>query len=421
MKTAGLGFALLLLALLVSPPPSLADGAATGGYWPQFHGPKRDNRSTEKGLLKQWPKGGPRLIWKFAQCGRGYAGVAIVEGTIFTSGDFADKEMVLALDLDGRLLWKTANGRSWKGPHPAARTTPTYDHGVVYQMNPTGRLAAFGAKSGKELWAVDLREKFAAKISRWAFAENVLVDGKVIYCAPGGAKGRVVALDKTTGETLWVNTDIADRAAYCSPILVTHNGSRQLITIMQKSIVSVDARTGKLLWTHPHKTKHDQNVTRPIYRDGYVYASSGHGTGGRLLELNEKGDGVKEVWAGKDLDNCHGGVMLVDRSLYGSGCRLFRRGFLCVDFRTGRTMWSEPRLGKVSVTWADGLLYCLSDRARLSLVEASPERCRVVSQFQVPRESRTLCLAHPVVCGGRLYIRHGNNLFAYDIRAASSP
>jgi len=388
-----------------------------GGHWPQFHGPRRDNISTEKGLLKEWPDGGPPLIWKFSACGGGYSGVAIVEGRIFTAGDFGDKEMLIALDLGGKVLWKARNGDSWTGDHPGCRTTPTYNDGVLYHMNPNGRLAAYQAASGEEIWAIDLKQVFGAKPSRWAMAENILIDGDRLLCVPGGPKGRIGALDKRTGKCIWANTDIADGVAYCSPTIGTHGGTRQLVTLMQKSVVSVDVATGRLLWTHPHETKHDQNVTMPIFVDGHVFASSGHGTGGRLLKIGPKSEGVTEVWFNKDFDNCHGGVILVDRRLYGSGCRLFRKGFVCVDFASGRTVWNEKSLGKVSVTCADGMLYCLSDRGKMSLVDGRSDRCRIVSQFDVPKDGKGLWLYHPVVCGGRLYLRHWNTLFAYDVRA----
>ena len=408
-----------LFAMVAAPLPLIAAAADRGASWREFHGPNRDNISPERGLLKQWPEGGPRLIWKYSECGRGHACVSIADGLIFTTGDFADKEMVIALDLDGKPAWKAENGKSWRGDMPGSRTTPTCIDGVLYDLNPTGRLAAYQAKSGKEIWAVDLREEYGAKYGTWAMAENVAIDGDAVLCVPGGSRGRIVALDKRTGARIWTNTEVADCAAYCSPIVVTHGGVRQMITLMQKSVVSVDVRTGKLLWSHAHQTKHDQNVTMPIFRDGCVYVSSGHGTGGKLLKISDRSDGVTEVWAGTDLDNCHGGVILVGGCLYGSGCRLNgAKGLICVDFLTGKTLWSDKAIGKVSITHADGLFYGQTEGGRMMLLEAGPKACRVVSRFDVRKPSGGPCYAHPVVCGGTLYVRHGTELFAYDITAA---
>jgi len=337
---------------------------------------------------------------------------------IFTSGDFGKVHKVLALSLDGKLIWQMQNGESWRGPYPGARTNPTYNDGALYQMNAHGRLAAFNAKSGKELWAVDLQAAFGAKPGRWAMAENVIVEGKVLYCCPGGPKGRIVALEKATGKTIWANTEIAEVSAYCSPIVATHNGVRQLINLMAKAIVSVDTATGKLLWTHKHVTKHDQNVTSPVFTNGFVCASSGHKTGARLLKIAPDSRSVKQVWFNKDLDNCHGGVLLVDGHFYGTGCRLSPKGMVCVSAADGKTAWNHRPLSKISMTYADGMMYGMNDRGRVWLVKADSEGCKIVSQFNIPRKNRAPTLAHPVVFNGRMYIRNGDDLFVYSVAAA---
>ena len=414
---AAIWFALSLILGSASAPAAGADALAQP-FWPEFHGTNRDNRSRETGLLNQWPKDGPKLVWKFSNCGKGYAGVSIAKGLIFTTGDFGDEEMVLALDWNGRLKWKVPNGKAWKGPQPGSRTTPTYSDGVVYQLNAHGRLSAWTAESGKLLWSVDLWERFEAPLGGWGFTENVIVEGGLLLCMPGGLKGRVVALDKRMGATVWANTEIPDRAAYSSPIVVTYGGARQFLTLARQSVLSVDARTGKFLWSHTHESTCDQNVTSPNFHDGAVYVTSGHRAGGRKVTINPDGRSVTENWFGTDLDNCHGGVMLLDGYLYGSGCRLYKRGLMCVDFATGKTMYNALEIGKVSITYADGLLYCLGNDGSMSLVNVTPQRASVLSRFMPTWAEPPPCLSHPVVCGGRLYIRHLSELLAYDIRAA---
>jgi len=386
-------------------------------WWPQFHGPQRDNISRETGLLKSWTDGGPPLVWKFSECGRGYASVSIAEGLIFTTGDFGDDEFVLALDLNGKLKWKAPNGKAWKGAQPGARTTPTYCDGIVYQMNATGRLSAFVAATGKPVWTVELEERFDAQHNFWGYAENVIIEGDMLLCMPGGAKGRVVALNRKTGETIWANTEITDRAGYSSPIVVTHSGVRQFITLARQSIVAVDVKTGKLLWSHEHRGTCDQNVTSPLYHDGAVVVSSGHKGGSRMVTINSDGRGVTETWFDTDLDNCHGGLELLNGFLYGSGCRLFKKGLVCVEFATGRTMYKASEIGKTSVTYADGRLYCFGNDGSMALVDATPQQAELISKFTPAWSEKPPCLSHPVVCGGRLHIRHLNSLFVYDVRA----
>lgn len=393
------------------------DGQQDAGRssWPEFHGPGRTNISSETALLEKWPEGGPRLIWKYSDCGTGFSGVAIADDMIFTAGDFDDHEMLIALDLDGKLIWKAANGNAWFRASPGSRTTPTYSDGVLYHMNPTGRLAAVEARTGKPLWAVDLTAEFDAKYGIWALAENVIVDGDRVLCMPGGPKGRVVALDKRNGQTLWANTEIKNTAAYCSPVVVNHDGVRQLITLTQKSVVGVDVATGKLIWSAPFLPKSPQNALTPVYHDGYVYVACGHSTGGTLFKIDAPSGTASIVWHRQDLDNCHGGALLVDGKLFGCGCRLGGKHFYCVDYLTGDTIKLDRTLGKVGITCADGKIYCLNHRGTMSLLDITDAGFEIISQFNLKRKPTNSYLAHPVICGGRMYLRCDEDLYVYDI------
>ncbi len=409
--------AAILAALLVPMLPSFGNETDDRPTWPEFHGPGRTNISPETGLLKKWPEGGPRLVWKFSPCGDGYSGVTIARGMIFTAGDFGETEMLVTLDMDGKLLWKSPNGPAWEGASPGSRTMPTYDDGSLYHMNPNGRLAAFEARSGKEIWAVDLNRRFDARYGVWGMAENVIVDGDKVLCMPGGPKGRVVALDKRTGNTVWANTEIQDTAAYCSPVVVTHRGVRQLITMTQKLVLGIDVQSGKLIWSAPFVPKSPQNALTPVFHDGYVFVACGHSSGGTVLKIDPDSRSAATVWYRKDLDNCHGGAVLVDGKLFGCGCRQGGKNFYCVDFLTGQTRKLDKTLGKVGISCADGMLYCLNHRGLMSLLAITPESFEIVSQFDLGKRPDNTYLAHPVVCGGRLYLRCERELLVYDIRA----
>ncbi|MCH8119055.1 MAG: PQQ-binding-like beta-propeller repeat protein, partial [Planctomycetes bacterium] len=215
--------------------------------WPEFRGPGRTNISADKSLLKKWPEGGPRRLWTYSQCGKGYSGVVIADGMIFTVGDFGREEIIVALDMNGNMLWKSPNGDAWRGPSLGSRSAPTYSDGALYHMNPSGRLAAYEARSGKPIWVVDLKSRFDARYGIWAMAEHVIVDGDKVLCMPGGPRGRVVALDKRTGKTIWANTEIEHSAAYCSGVVVTHEGVRQLISLTQRSVVGVNVENGAIV------------------------------------------------------------------------------------------------------------------------------------------------------------------------------
>jgi len=420
MRTTTLTVASILVAALSLAPRLPASEDAASPNWPDFHGPGRTNMSPETGLLKKWPAGGPPLVWKYSQCGTGYSGVSIADNMIFTAGDFDDAELILALDLDGKLLWKAANGEAWSGASPGSRTTPTYNDGLLVHMNPTGRLAAYEARSGKPVWAVDLVAAFDARYGIWALSENVVVDDDKVFCMPGGPKGRVVALDKRSGQTVWVNTEIEHTAAYCSPIVVTHAGVRQLITMTQKSVVGVDVQTGKLVWSAPFVPRSPQNALTPVFHDGFVFVACGHSSGGTVMKIQPESRTASTVWYREDLDNCHGGAVLIDGKLFGSGCRMGGKNFYCVDFMTGHTIKLDKSLGKVGITCADNMLYCLNHQGTMSLLAVTADGFDIVSQFELARKPANSYLAHPVVCGGRLYLRCDQDLFVYDIRAGAS-
>jgi outer membrane protein assembly factor BamB len=224
-------------------------------------------------------------------------------------------------------------------------------------------------------------------------------------------------LDKQTGQTLWTNTEIRHSAAYCSPIVVEHDGVRQLITLTQRSVVGVGVADGNLIWSAPFVPTYPQNALTPVYHAGHVYVACGHSTGGSLLRIDAAAGTATTVWHRKDLDNCHGGALLIDGRLYGPGCRMGGRHFFCVDFFTGSTIKLDRSLGKVGITFADGRIYCLNHHGTVSLLEITDDGFEIVSQFNLDRRPVNSYLAHPVICDGRLYLRGEEDLYVYDIRA----
>ncbi len=264
---------------------------------------------------------------------------------------------------------------------------------------------------------MNLKTRFDAEFGVWAMAENVIVEGGKVLCMPGGPKGRVVALDKDTGQTVWANIEIEHTAAYCSPVVVSYGGLRQLITLTQKSLLGVDVQSGKLLWSVPFVPKSPQNALTPVFHDGYVFVACGHSTGGTLFKIDMQSHSAKLVWHRDDLDNCHGGAILLGTNLYGCGCRLGGRNFYCVDFLTGQTRKLDKTLGKVGITYADGMIYSLNHQGTMSLLAVKPEGFDIVSQFSLGKKPANTYLAHPVICGGRMYLRCDENLFVYDVRS----
>ncbi|HUT37467.1 MAG TPA: PQQ-binding-like beta-propeller repeat protein [Planctomycetota bacterium] len=412
---------LCLLGALASLTLAVGLHAGTSAEWPCFHGPRRDNKSTETGLLKQWPEEGPALLWSASGLGKGYSSASVAGGLLYTAGMVEQQTGVVALGLDGKEKWRAPNGQAWAPTmshatgYGGARSTPTWDDGVVYHLSERGRLIALEAQSGKEVWHLDLLKEFEGEMPKYGFAESVLILGDRLICCPGGAKGYMACLDKKTGKTVWTNTEVQGTLGYCSPVLADIAGTRQVLNMSAKVVFGVDIVTGKLLWSVEHGNERENSATDPVVHEGHVYASAGYGKGSILVRLDPVQGGVeaKTVWRSKLLDNHHGGVLLVGEHLYGAGHQA--EGWFCLDFLTGRQAWKAS--GKGSLTYADGMLYCLDERGTMTLVEATPKEHRAVSSFRLPKGGAGLYWAHPVVCGGRLYVRHADALFAYDIRA----
>lgn len=391
--------------------------------WPCYHGPYRDNHSPDSGLLKSWPEGGPALLWTASGLGKGYSSVSLAGGLIYTAGMVAGQTFVVALDGAGKEQWRRPNGASWQATpsqayalgYGGARGTPTVDQGRVYHLGESGSLTCFGAVAGEVLWTLDLLTSFEAKVPKYGFTESVLIDGERLLCSPAGTKAAVACLEKATGKLIWAATELTGAAGYSSLQVVDVAGVRQVIGMTSRVAFGLDAASGRKLWSVAHGSERDNNATDPIIQDGQVFVASGYGTGSRLIRLTRTAEGVaaETVWATKLLDNHHGGMLLLDGFLYGAGHE--SKGWFCLDAKTGQPRWNVP--GKGSVTWADGRLYCLEERGTLALVEPTPEAQRVISSFRLPSGGDGLYWAHPVVCGGRLYVRHADALFAYAVRA----
>ena len=401
-------------------PPSRVAAAS----WPQWHGADRTNVSPETGLLATWPPAGPRLLWTAAGCGKGYSSVTIADGRIYTAGELNKQTVVMAFDLEGKRLWQAPNGDCWQAPEDiayakdyyGARSTPTVAGELVYHLGELGGLTAYRAATGEKLWTINIREQFAAPLPKYGYAESVLVVDDRLFCYPGGEKGYMVALNAKTGETVWANTIIGDSAAYCSPILVRDRQARQLITMSTEAALGVDADTGRLLWRYPFTNPRKINANTPLYRDGAVFITSGYGAGGVMLGLVPVGDRVvaTKLWATSSLDDQHGGVVIVAGAIYGSGHE--SPGWSRLDVATGKLCFRDRALEKGSLTVADGMLYCLGEKGSVALVAPARQAFEIRNRFTLPQTPNGPVWAHPVVCGGRLYIRHGDLLYCYDVK-----
>jgi len=261
--------------------------AGLAGDWPGFRGPGRDGKSTETGLLKQWPQGGPKLLWSYEGIGVGYSCVNVVNGIVYANGVIGENTngTLFAFDLEGNLKWKKDYGPEWSGRHPGAHTTPVYDKGRLYHMSGECVFTCLDATTGDIIWSVDTVKKFGAVNLKWGAAEAPLVLEDRIICTPGGPDASIVALDKKTDKTLWTTKGLSELSAYCSAVLVKSKGGSLILTMLANSVVFVDASTGEIVLRIPHVSKFDINAVTPVFKDGMLYVTNGYGYGGIMYEI----------------------------------------------------------------------------------------------------------------------------------------
>jgi outer membrane protein assembly factor BamB len=398
--------------------------------WPQWRGPERNGISQESGLLKQWPKEGPKLLWQVNDIGDGYSTPAVVGARIYLmSNRGMENEFVQALSTqDGKPIWTTRVGNvgnpDQDPPYPKARSTPTVDGDFIYALGSDGDLACLEASSGKIRWQKSIRKEFGGQPGEWAYAESPLMDGDVVVVTPGGAEATIVALNKKTGEVIWKSAvPGGDPAGYASAIVVQAGGRKQYVQFLSKGIVGVDAKTGEFLWRYKEPVKGMAQMVTPVAREGYVYGGA-HGVGGGLVRLKSEGGGVvaEQVYFERGLPNNIGGSVLVGDYLYGTA----RTGLVAVEFTTGKVKWQAESIGSGSVAYADGLLYLHGENGDVALVEANAEAYREKGRFTPPAQPKRNRLGpfpekawtYPVIANGRLYIRDIGTLWAYDIKAS---
>lgn len=431
IRVTCLGYS-IIASLAIAAVAFSAERKPVAGDWPQWRGPNRDGISSDTGLLSSW-SGAPPLAWKADGLGRGFSSLSIADGRIYSMGDRDREQFVIALDeADGREVWAAKIGQSWKDEgYMGPRCTPTVDGDAVYAVGTYGDLVCLDAATGAVRWRRNFAKDFGGRMmSGWGFSESPLVDGDLLVCTPGGPEAALVALDKQTGTEVWraAVPDLGSKgkngAAYSSIVVSAACGVRQYVQLLGRGLVGIAAKDGKFLWGYNEVANGTANIPTPIVRDDYVFASTGYQTGAALLKLNRSGDGVEaeQVYflQARTLQNHHGGMVLVGDYLYGGTGH--KAGFpVCFEFLTGKSAWGGgrgPGSGSAAVTYADGHLYFRYENGLMALIEATPHRYNLKGTFQIPDVEQP-SWSHPVIAGGKLYLREQDALLCYDVAAGA--
>jgi len=384
--------------------------AQSAGDWPQWRGPNRDGISKETGLLKQWPAEGPPLAWKANGAGRGYSSFSISNGKLYTMGLRGDREFIVAFDVaTGKEVWATAHGSAFRNDRgDGPRGTPTIDGDRVYALGGNGDLSALDARTGKIIWSKNILKQFGASNITWGISESPLVLGNKVFVNAGAPEASIVALNKTDGSVIWKSQ--SDEAGYSSAIPVNVNGVTQVVFFTAQRAVGLDSRDGKLLWEYERPSNRTANAATPIARANRIFISSDYGTGGGVVEIKPDNK-AQEIYFTKDMRNHHSSSVLIGDYLYGFSASVLT----AMQFDTGEIAWRDRSVGKGSLVYADGNLYCLSENGVVGLVEATPTGYKEKGRFRIPQDSLPTW-AHPVVAGGKLYLRDQDTIYAFDVR-----
>ena len=386
---------------------ALAQSAAS---WPQWRGPNRDGISKETGLLKQWPAEGPPLAWKASGAGSGYSSFSVANGKLYTMGLRGNREFVVAFDVaTGKEAWATPHGSAFRNDRgDGPRGTPTVDGDRIYALGGSGDLTALDASTGKVVWSKNVLKEFGGSNITWGISESPLVLGNKVLVNAGGPGASIVALNKADGSMIWKSQ--SDKAGYSSAIPVELNGATQVVFFTAERAVGLDAKDGKLLWEYGRPANNVANVATPIARGNRVFISSDYGTGGGVVEIKADNK-AQEIWFTKDMRNHHSSSVLIGDYLYGFSSAILT----AIRFDTGEIAWRDRSVGKGSLVFADGDLYCFSENGVVGLVEATPTGYKEKGRFRIA-QGNLPTWTHPVVVGGRLYLRDQDTIYAYDVR-----
>lgn len=382
----------------------------------------RTGVSAETGLLKSWPSNGPALLWTNTELAKGYSSPSFANNSIYITGNKGNDDILFGLDMNGKILWQTAVGRSWTQTNPESRATPVVDGNKVYTCSGHGDLACTDAATGKVIWSYKASEINKGTFGTWGIAESPLIDGNKLFFSPGGPETMTIALNKETGAVIWKSASLDDKPGYVSPILINHAGKKMIINVSLGHVFGVDPSNGEILWKVTHENTDGDELIKcvtPLFKDGMVYVTGGYDTGGMMVKIADDGKSANVMWTDKVLDVHHGGVVLVNGYIYGSNWLNNSMGnWCCIDWKTGKKMWEEKWNCKGSIISAEGMLYVYDERSgNIGLVKASPEKFDLISSFKVNQGNAGPFWAHPVIYNGILYLRHSNALMAYDIKA----
>lgn len=407
-------------------------------------GPKRDNVWREEGIIKEFPEGGPKILWRTPVAG-GYAGPAVVDGRVYvmdyvTADDVkianferkpsSGTERVLCLDeATGKELWKVEYPVAYDISYPAGpRCTPTVDGDKVYCLGAVGDLHCLNAATGEILWKKNFPKEYNTKTALWGYSSHPLIDGDNLICVVGGEGTHAVAFDKNTGEQKWAALT-APEQGYSPPTIIEAGGVRQLLLLAPNAVTSVNPSTGEQYWSVPYTATNGSIIMSPVV-DGDLLYVGGYSNQSLLLKLAEDKPAAEIVWANKGQQ----AISPINVQPYTENGVLYgfdQKGTLrAVELAEGKRLWetSEPvserpaNSGTAFIVRHGDVRWMFNDSGDLVIAKITPEgfeeldRAHVIEPTNDAFNRRVVWCA-PAFANKRAYIRNDEECICVDLAA----
>jgi outer membrane protein assembly factor BamB len=397
----------------------------SSGQQAQWRGPDRNGVFPDTGLIQSWPEEGPELLYMTEGIGRAYSSAVATAEAVFVTGLIDSLDVLSCLSHDGEILWQKPFGAAWDQSLPDSRCTPLVDEDRVYVLSGKDNLVCFKINDGTVIWEADIHETYGSVWDMFGVSESLLlVDDKIII-TPCGEKTTVIALDKMTGEPVWLSAPLGTERGNGSPVLFENDtmGLRFIVAMNRTHVIGVDPQNGEILWTYHyhHISEKGENVTilanSPLFHSDEIFISNGWDVPSVMLEVAPDGRSVTEKFSSVTLDNQNHGLVHIGDFVYGSNFLTRNFGkWVCMRWETGEIMWVTEWENKGPVIAADGMLYLLDEKkGNMALVKPHENEMEIVSTFQI-KGGRGPFWARPAIFDGKLYVRHGEVLLVYNLK-----
>jgi outer membrane protein assembly factor BamB len=405
-------FAVLLAAHIshAQAPPTVDDdkSAPAERDWPGFLGPHRNGKSDEHGLPKRWPAAGPPLVWQ-AEVGTGYSAPAIAGGRVFQFSRVENNARLACYDATtGKQLWKCDYPTEFEdmlGYNNGPRATPMIDGPNVYTYGAEGTLQCVRAADGQPVWRVDTFKDFGVVKNFFGVGSTPLIYNDLLLVCVGGsppggptdvyaADGQVdsngtalVAFDKATGNVRWKTGN--ELASYSSPVLAKIDGKDIVFLLARGGLLAIDPQKGETITEHPYRARRLEsvNASTPVVVGNEIFVSETYEIGSAVLQFD--GSKFTELWSDRNRRRnqamaLHWNTPIeVDGYLYGSsGYHAPEAELRCVEWKTGKVMWSEPNMGRASLLLVDGTLFCLCEDGTLRILRPNPQKYEELAKWE---------------------------------------